>query len=74
MKDIKAIPMHELVKDLNESHKDIKACKDALLIGVFEYSGGLVRERLRHNKNFVKVITAEIERRRYGGGDTNDDN
>ena len=66
MKDIKTKPMHELVKDLKDSNINIKVCEFALSIGVLQWSGGSVQERLGDNKHFVRVIEAEIERRRYG--------
>jgi hypothetical protein len=52
MVDIKTIKDAELKQDLDDIHKDIKDCEKAL------------RERLNENKHFVKVITAEIQRRK----------
>lgn len=64
MVDIKEIPTSELEKDLLESHQDIAICETALVLEVTSYSHGSVKDRLEKNKYFVKVITAELERRR----------
>ena len=64
MVDIKKIPTSELEKDLLESYQDIAICKTALALEVTSYSHGSVKDRLKKNKYFVKVITAELERRR----------
>jgi len=53
-----------LKQDLTDSYKDIIDCTVALKNGVTQYSGGSVQERLTHNMHFVKVITAEIKRRK----------
>lgn len=63
MTDITTIPQTELEKDLADSLADIRMCEFALLQGVTTYSGGAVEDRLEKNKYFVKVITAELERR-----------
>ena len=63
MVDITTIPTSELEKDLFESNQDIAVCETALTLEVSSYSGGSVKERLEANKHFVKVITAELERR-----------
>lgn len=64
MVDITTIPTSELEKDLLESNQDIAVCETVLTLGVSQYSGGSVKERLEANRYFVKVITAELERRR----------
>ena len=62
--DIKEIPTSELESDLLDSQNDIKVCELALLHDVTSYSHGSVNNRLEKNKYFVKIITAELERRR----------
>lgn len=64
MTDITTIPQEELEKDLADSLTDIRICEFALLQSITSYSGGAVKDRLEKNKYFVKVITAELERRR----------
>ena len=63
MADIKTIPDNELKKDLDDSYKDVLDCTTALRVGVVDYSGGSVQEQLDKNKQFIKVIEAEIQRR-----------
>ena len=63
MIDIKTISDETLKKDLDDSYKDIVDCTNALNVGVTNYSGGSVQERLDDNKQFVIVIEAEIKRR-----------
>lgn len=64
MIDIKTIPDEKLRQDLSDSYEDIAICANALLLGVTEFANGRsVQERLDDNNKFVKVITAEIERR-----------
>ena len=70
MVDIKTLPNEELERDLEDSLTDIRVCETSLLYGITKYSGGLVRERLDKNKQFVEVITAEIKRRK--GEDSNE--
>ena len=64
MTDITTIPDSELEKDLRESLQDIEACKAGLLVGILEVRGTSVQYRLEQNEYFVKVITAELERRK----------
>ena len=64
MVDITTIPTNELESDLLDSQNDIKVCELALLLDVTSYNHGSVNDRLEKNKYFVKVITAELERRR----------
>ncbi len=64
MRNIQTIPIEELRKDLKESLSDIDICTKAKEQGINQYSGGSVQRRLDGNKHFVKVITAEIERRK----------
>ena len=61
--DITTIPLAELEKDLQASRTDISVCEVALSMGVKQYSTGQVSERLKANKHFVKVISAELIRR-----------
>jgi hypothetical protein len=61
--NITTIPTNELLDDLADSQSDIKVCQLALTHRIETYSGGLVQERLDKNRHFVKVITAELERR-----------
>ena len=63
MTDITTIHIDRLKKDLQESNDDIIVCEKALLGGVQSYSGGSVKERLKSNKYFVKVISIELDRR-----------
>ena len=62
--DIAKLPIEELESDLLDSQSDIKICEMSLRQGILFYSGGSVQDRLDGNKHFVKVITAEIERRK----------
>jgi hypothetical protein len=64
MSDIHSIPTEELEKDLLDSNIDIGVCETALQLGITSYSGGPIQKRLEANKCFVKVITAELERRK----------
>ena len=63
MRDIKTIPDDVLEKDLEDSYKDVLDCTTALKVGVTNYSGGSVQERLDNNKQFIEVIETEIQRR-----------
>lgn len=63
MIDITTLPKEELVQDLLDSLSDIETCQLALYNGVSYYSGGSVMERLKKNKYFVRVISAELKRR-----------
>jgi hypothetical protein len=63
MKDLTTIPTDELKKDLLESKEDILVCQQALDLGIFNYSGGLVKDRLEDNKRFIEIITKELDRR-----------
>ena len=64
MVKIEEIPTEELEKDLRESLQDIQACEAGLACGLVEAGGISIQYRLDENKYFVKVITAELERRR----------
>lgn len=71
MTDIKTIADDELERDLKESYEDIKVCRTALSFGVNKYSSGKsVEERINNNRYFVKVIIAEIKRRKEGNINT----
>ena len=63
MKDLTTISTDELKKDLSDSEKDILVCQQALDLGIFNYSGGSVKERLEDNKRFIEIITKELNRR-----------
>lgn len=64
MTDITTIPTEELEKDLHDSLQDIQACEAGLACGLVESCGTPITYRLEQNQYFVKVITAELERRR----------
>jgi len=66
-KKLMSYPTSELEKDLQETDEDIKNCETALKLGVTEYSGGSVQERLDKNLKIKKVIEGELERRKQGG-------
>ena len=61
--DITKIATHELRKDLAEGRQDVLDCEAAMRVGVLEYSGGLVVERLKANKSINARIEAELVRR-----------
>ena len=63
MSDITTIPEAELRQDLKDSRWDIYKCETALMVGITEYRGGLILDRLGANYGFVWMITAELERR-----------
>ena len=60
---ISEIPIEELIKDKEESLKDIDTCTIALSHGVTNYSGGLVNDRMEVNKGIVKKIDKELNLR-----------
>ncbi len=62
--NIEKISDCKLRLDLADSYKDVADCMAALEVGVTQYSGGAVQERIDQNKHFIKVITAELERRK----------
>lgn len=57
------IPTDELLKDKQESLLDIANCKTALRLGITQYSGGSVQERLEINQKIVEKIDIELNRR-----------
>ena len=61
--NLSLIPIETLNKDLLESKEDILVCQQALDLGIFNYSGGSVKERLEDNKRFIEIITKELNRR-----------
>ncbi len=63
MADITKIPMNELEADLLETKNDIAVCQTSLRIGITEYSGGLVKDRLNTNLKIEQLIEKEIKRR-----------
>jgi len=60
---IYTIPTEELLQDLADAKADIAVCQSALDIGVTEYTGGSVLDRLNCNKRQIEVIKAELELR-----------
>ena len=67
MTDIKTISDEDLRTDLRESLSDIRACQSALDAGIttyFHYPENYVQKRLESNQYFVKVIRAELKRRK----------
>ena len=62
--DIKIIPMDELLKDKAESVVDIQDCKNALDVGLKQYSGGSVQKRLDVNQGIIDKIDIELARRK----------
>jgi len=61
--DITIISDDVLRRDLADSEQDINNCEMALAIGMTECGGTPIRYRLRRNREFVTMITAELERR-----------
>jgi hypothetical protein len=53
----------ELEVDRQETISDIQLCEAALNLGIKEYSGGLVADRLDKNRRILKVIETEQARR-----------
>ena len=64
--DILLIPTDELIQDLKDVNNDIVACKTGLAIGVTEYFGNSVQQRLDTNRQVKQIIEAELQRRRSG--------
>ena len=63
MTEINKIPMNELKADLLDTKNDIVICQTSLGIGISEYSGGSVRDRLNTNLKIEELIEKEIKRR-----------
>lgn len=64
MRDITTIPGDELLRDRQESERDIPICEDALSIGVTTHKdGSSVQERIDVNKRIIVKIDAELLRR-----------
>lgn len=63
MKDIKTIPIDELIKDRVESIADSEICRIAIRQGILNYSGGSVQDRLEVNEMIVIKINSELKRR-----------
>jgi hypothetical protein len=63
MTDITIIPEEELRHDLEDSYQDLTACEAAIKLGITEWHGKNVQERLDSNKHFIKVISSELARR-----------
>ena len=63
MVDMSKFSMAELRADLAETEEDIALCDLALKIGIREYSGGRVQERLDTNLKIEALIETELERR-----------
>jgi hypothetical protein len=62
--DLSHIPNQELLSDLCETQLDIQLCREALSLGILEYSGGKVINRLQDNKEILTRIRREIEGRK----------
>jgi hypothetical protein len=62
--DVTTISDDELLKDRADSIADAAVCDRALALGILTYSGGRTRERRDKNLGFVRVIDAELARRR----------
>lgn len=60
---IETLPLYELENDRIESLNDAAWCRLALDVGVTEYSGGSVEERLRRNLEIAETIERELARR-----------
>ena len=63
MADVSLIPTDELIRDLKDVKNDIVACKTGLAIGVTEYLGNSVQQRLDTNRQVKQIIEAELQRR-----------
>lgn len=63
MMDITLIEESTLLIDLAESIKDIEVCQRALNLGLTEYSGGKVEDRLAGNQKIIQKIKTELARR-----------
>jgi len=65
MKDITTISMDELLKDKEESERDIPICETALAVGIATHKDGTsVQERIDVNKLIIIKIDAELNRRK----------
>ncbi len=60
---IEQLPVYELENDRIESLNDAAWCQLSLDVGVTEYYGGSVAERLRRNLEIVETIDRELARR-----------
>jgi hypothetical protein len=63
MADITKLTIRELHKDLEETEGDIALCQKAADMGIKDYCGNSVAERLEANKDIKAIILAELERR-----------
>lgn len=65
MAEIASIPKQELVDDREASLADMAVCMLALAVGITHHKDGMpVCHRLDRNREIVKAIDAELERRR----------
>ena len=62
--DITKLSEEELSQDREASLDDIAICQMALAVGIYEYSGGSVQQRLDVNRKIVQKIDTELERRK----------
>jgi len=62
--DIKIIPIDELLKDLDCSFADVLNCEAALKLGVTNYSGGSIADRLLTNQKIIERIKRELKIRK----------
>jgi hypothetical protein len=61
--NIADIASSELRTDLVDSYRDAEVCRAALKVGVVQYSGGSVANRLKANEEMIALIEAELMRR-----------
>jgi hypothetical protein len=59
--DLSKIPSDKMLNDWLEVLKDIALCEKALELGITEYHGNSVQERLDANKQARATIEAELE-------------
>lgn len=63
--DITTIPTDEMLRDRDQTVRDIAICREALTLGIATYGHGeSVRLRLDTNLRILDTIKAELERRR----------
>ena len=72
MMDIRKISTKELKSDLLETKNDIVICQNCLELGITEYSGGKVKDRLLANLKIEKAIEKELNFREFGSDDLED--
>lgn len=60
---IDTIPVEELFDDLAATDEDILMCRMALAMGIAEFKGSDLEERLTRNTVYKMVIESELHRR-----------